>query len=116
MKVLSLLCLATALVVLTGAASPKAAVLVGVIAEYVSGNEGTDMVVKTADGHLHRLWFDNMKKPSFQGEELPWCPEFPCDGWPSNLVLGKTRVSISVVTEEVQGKSIITPIKIALAQ
>lgn len=114
MKLLSTVCIAVALLVFAGAGSPQPATLVGVITSYESGNKGTDMTVRTADGHLHDLWFDNIKKPSFRGKELPWCPEFPCDGWPAQLVLGKTRVSVSVVTEHVEGKLIVTPIKIDL--
>jgi hypothetical protein len=116
MKILSAAILAAAIFALTGAGSPKVTALVGVIDSYISGNQGTDMIVKTPDGHVHRLWFDNMKKPSFLGKQLPWCPEFPCDGWPSQLVLGKTRVSISVITQGVEGESVVTPIKIALAK
>jgi len=93
----------------------KANTLVGVITSYVSGNEGTDMSVRTADGHSHALWFDNLKKPLFEGKQLPWCPEFPCQGWPSQLVLGKTKVSVSVFTQHVSGATVVTPTKITLA-
>jgi hypothetical protein len=110
----SFLAVACLTVAVTSAA--KADSLVGVITSYVSGNEGTDMTVKTADGHVHALWFDNMKKPSFRGKQLPWCPEFPCQGWPSQLVLGKTHVQITVVTQRVEGKTIVTPLKIDLAR
>jgi hypothetical protein len=86
----------------------------GVITSYESGNEGTDMFVRTSDGRKHDLWFDNMKKPFFQGKQLPWCPEFPCAGWPSQLVLNKTHVRVLVVKETVDGKAIESPTKIEL--
>jgi len=86
----------------------------GVITEYSSGNQGTDLFVKTADGQKHDLWFDNMKKPTFQGSQLPWCPDFPCAGWPKQLVLNRTRVRVTTVTLNVSGKTVQSPTKIAL--
>jgi hypothetical protein len=94
--------------------SARADTLNGVITSYDSGNKGTDMTVKTSDGRSHALWFDNMKKPLFQGKPLPWCPSFPCDGWPSQLVLGKTRVNVTVVRETVEGTVVETPTRITL--
>ncbi len=91
------------------------AVLVGVITSYVSGNQGTDMTVKTTDGHTHALWFDNMKKPLFDGKQLPWCPEFPCSGWPKQLMLGKTRVRVTTITQTVSGQRVVTPTRIDLS-
>jgi hypothetical protein len=90
------------------------AALDGVMTSYVSGNQGTDVTVKTSDGKTHAMWFDNMKKPTFQGAQLPWCPEFPCDGWPKALILGKTRVRVYTINETVAGKSIVSPTKIEL--
>src|SRR5579864_4548647 len=86
---------AGAILVLMLGGAARADTLSGVITSYESGNAGTDMYVRTADGHKHRLWFDNMKKPLFQGKALPWCPDWPCTGWPAQLVLNKTRVTIS---------------------
>jgi hypothetical protein len=86
----------------------------GVIAEYSSGNQGTDLFVKTSDGKRHDLWFDNMKKPSFQGAQLPYCPDFPCDGWPKALVINRTHVRVFTVTQRVDGKVVQTPTKIVL--
>jgi hypothetical protein len=86
----------------------------GVIAEYSSGNQGTDLFVKTSDGKRHDLWFDNMKKPSFEGKQLPYCPDFPCTGWPSQLVLNRTHVRVFTVTQRVDGKVVQTPTKIVL--
>ena len=116
MRLISAFLSAFALLALTAAASAKPTTIVGVITAYESGNEGTDMTVRTSDGHVHDLWFDNMKKPTFRGKSLPWCPEFPCDGWPAQIVLGKTRVSVSVVTERVEGKTIVTPLTVDLAK
>jgi hypothetical protein len=96
------------------AAGARANSLDGVITTYDSGNQGTDMTVKTSDGRSHRLWFDNMKKPLFQGKPLPWCPSFPCDGWPSQLVLGKSHVRVYVVSETVGGTTVESPTKIQL--
>lgn len=93
----------------------RAATLEGVITSYVSGNEGTDMTVRTSDGHTHRLWFDNLKKPRFEGAQLPWCPSFPCSGWPRQLVLNRTRVLVYTVTQRVSGTTVETPTKIVLA-
>ena len=107
----SMLALALALGV-SGVA--RAASIDGVITSYESGNQGTDITIRTSDGRNHVLWFDNMKKPSFQGAALPWCPEFPCDGWPRQLVLNKTRVRTYTVTEKVDGKVIQTPTRITL--
>jgi hypothetical protein len=89
--------------------------MVGVLMSYTSGNEGTDMIVRTADGHNHDLWFDNLKKPLFHGKELPWCPEFPCDGWPSQLVLGRTRVRVTIGTVHAGGRVIQAPTRVDLA-
>ncbi len=91
-----------------------AASIDGVITSYESGNQGTNITIRTSDGRNHVLWFDNMKKPSFQGTALPWCPDFPCDGWPKQLVLNKTRVRTYTVTETVGGKVIQTPTRITL--
>jgi len=99
---------------LTIAGVAKAATLDGVITAYESGNQGTNMTVKTSDGKSHVLWFDNMKKPVFQGAQLPWCPDFPCTGWPTSLVLNKTRVAVTVVNLTVDGKAIQSPTKIVL--
>jgi hypothetical protein len=104
-----------AIIALMSTSVVRADTLTGVIMSYESGNEGTDMIVKTADGHRHDLWFDNMKKPLFAGKQLPWCPEFPCAGWPSQLVFNKTRVRVYVVNEVVEGKAIVSPTKIVLA-
>ena len=92
----------------------RAASIDGVITSYESGNQGTNITIRTSDGKSHVLWFDNMKKPSFQGTALPWCPDFPCTGWPKQLVLNKTRVRTYTVTETVDGKVIQTPTRIAL--
>jgi hypothetical protein len=100
-----------ALAVVSGA---RADTLNGVITSYESGNKGTDMSVRTSDGRSHALWFDNMKKPLFQGKPLPWCPSFPCDGWPSQLVINKTRVAITVVKQTVEGTTVETPTRITL--
>jgi len=97
------------------AGAARAGTISGVIASYESGNQGTDMTVRTSDGRTHRLWFDNMKKPSFQGKPLPWCPSFPCAGWPKQLVLNKTRVLISIVEETVGGHAVETPTQIQLS-
>jgi hypothetical protein len=86
----------------------------GVIANYDSGNQGTDMTVRSSDGRNHALWFDNMKKPLFQGTALPWCPSFPCSGWPKALVLNKTRVRTYTVKETVGGHVVQTPTRIEL--
>jgi|SRR5271165_3936495 len=86
----------------------------GVIASYESGNKGTDIIIRTSDNRKHDLWFDNMKKPVFQGKALPWCPEFPCTGWPKALVLNKTRVRVYTVKETVDGRVIQTPTRIEL--
>ena len=108
-------CMFVVLFAFGSAVAADTGALVGVITSYESGNKGTDMLVKTSDGKTHDLWFDNMKKPLFAGKQLPWCPEFPCDGWPSQLVLGKTRVRVFVVKEVVDGKSILSPTRIELA-
>lgn len=92
----------------------RADTLDGVLTSYESGNKGTDMVVRTSNGRNHDLWFDNLKKPLFQGKELPWCPEFPCTGWPSRLVIGKTRVRVFIVQEHVSGRVIKAPARIDL--
>ncbi len=92
----------------------QAATLVGVITSYSSGNQGTDMVVRGTDGTSHRLWFDNMRKPLFQGKPLPWCPAFPCAGWPRQLVLNKTLVRVYVFTHRVEGAVVETPTRIQL--
>jgi hypothetical protein len=92
----------------------RADTLDGVLTGYESGNKGTDIFVRTNDGRNHDLWFDNLKKPLFQGHELPWCPEFPCTGWPSQLVIGKTRVRVFIVQEHVSGRVIKAPARIDL--
>lgn len=101
-----------AALVFTSAA--RADYLEGVITSYDSGNKGTDMTIKTSDGHTRDLWFDNMKKPIFEGKQLPWCPEFPCAAWPAQLALNKTRVRVYVVKELVEGKAIVSPTRIVL--
>ncbi|HXW51822.1 MAG TPA: hypothetical protein VEJ41_07520 [Candidatus Acidoferrales bacterium] len=103
-----------ALALALGAAA-RAATVTGVLTSYVSGNEGTDMAVRTIDGKSHAMWFDNMKKPLFEGKPLPWCPEFPCAGWPSQLVLNKTRVTVTTYTQRVEGTVVVTPTTIELA-
>jgi hypothetical protein len=114
MKRASLTFMLGLVVALTVASSARADTLNGVITSYESGNKGTDMSVRTSDGRSHALWFDNMKKPLFQGKPLPWCPSFPCDGWPSQLVLGKTHVKITAVKETVEGTVVETPTQITL--
>ena len=52
------------------AGAARAGSIDGVITDYESGNQGTDITVKTSDGRNHVLWFDNMKKPLFQGKEI----------------------------------------------
>jgi len=99
---------------LAAASAAQAGQIDGVIAEYSSGNQGTDLFVKTSDGKRHDLWFDNMKKPSFQGAQLPYCPDFPCDGWPKALVINRTHVRVFTVTQRVDGKVVQTPTKIVL--
>jgi len=92
----------------------RAGTLDGVITSYESGNQGTNMTVKTSDGRSHVMWFDNMKKPLFQGAQLPWCPDFPCTGWPKQLVLNKTRVRTYTVNQSIGGHAVLTPTKIEL--
>ena len=99
---------------LAGAAPPRAGTLDGTLTSYVSGNEGTDVLVKTSDGRKHRLWFDNLKKPIFEGKQLPWCPDFPCDGWPKRLVIGKSLVRVTFVVKTVDGVTVDSPTKIEL--
>lgn len=106
---------AGAILALMLAGAVRADTLTGVITSYESGNKGTDMFVRTADGHNHRLWFDNMKKPLFLGKALPWCPDWPCSLWPTQLVLNKTRVTISVYRQTVEGTTVETPTRIDLA-
>jgi len=96
------------------AAAVRADTLEGVITSYESGNKGTDMSMRLSNGHNQALWFDNLKKPLFQGKELPWCPSFPCSGWPARLVLNKTRVRVSIRSEKVDGRVIETPTRIEL--
>ena len=96
------------------AQAARAGTLDGILTSYVSGNKGTDVTVKSADGHTHRLWFDNLKKPLFEGKQLPWCPDFPCDGWPAKLVIGKTRVRVTFVVKAVDGVTVDSPTKIDL--
>jgi hypothetical protein len=103
------------ILVLAVAGVARADTLNGVITDYESGNQGTNMTVKTIDGKNHVLWFDNMKKPLFEGKALPWCPDFPCAGWPKQLVLGKTHVTVYAVNETVDGHVIQTPTKITLS-
>lgn len=114
MKRAILACAAGAAISLLMAGTAWANSLDGVITSYDSGNQGTDMTVKASDGRNHRLWFDNMKKPLFQGKPLPWCPSFPCDGWPSQLVLGKTHVRVYVVSQTIGGTTVESPTKITL--
>ncbi len=114
MKHVAMACALGMIIALAVASSARGDTLDGVIASYDSGNKGTDMTIRTSDGRSHALWFDNMKKPLFQGKPLPWCPSFPCDGWPSQLVLGKTRVKITVVKETVDGTVVETPTQITL--
>jgi hypothetical protein len=102
------------MLVFASAGLARAGTIDGVITAYVSGNEGTDVTVKTSDGHTHAFWFDNMKKPVFQGKQLPWCPEFPCTSWPSKLVIGKTHVRVTFVQKRVEGKAIESPTRIDL--
>lgn len=102
------------MLVLASVSLARAGTIDGVLTGYVSGNEGTDVTVKTSDGHTHRLWFDNLKKPLFQGKRLPWCPDFPCAGWPSKLVIGRTHVRVTYVQERVEGKTIDSPTRIDL--
>ena len=85
-------CLFVAVLALAVAGVARADSIDGVIASYESGNQGTDITIRTSDGREHVLWFDNMKKPLFGGTALPWCPDFPCTGWPKALVLNKTQV------------------------
>ena len=114
MKRIALICLAAAALVVATTGTGRADTIDGVLMTYVSGNEGTDMTVKTSDGRTHAFWFDNMKKPVFQGKQLPWCPDFPCTGWPAKLVLGKTRIHMTFVKEWVDGKAIESPRRIDL--
>ena len=107
-------CLIAVMLVLTSAGLARAGTIDGVITSYVSGNEGTDVTVKTSDGHAHRLWFDNLKKPLFEGKQLPWCPDFPCDGWPKKLVIGKTHVRVTFIVKAVDGVTVDSPTKIDL--
>jgi len=109
-----MVCLTVAVLALASVSLARAGTIDGVIASYVSGNEGTDLTVRTSDGHSHRLWFDNLKKPLFQGKRLPWCPDFPCAGWPSQLVIGKTHVHVTYVRERVEGKTIDSPTRVDL--
>ena len=102
------------LVALAVVSAARADTLDGVILSYESGNKGTDITVRTSDGRIHDLWFDNLRKPVFQGKELPWCPEFPCTGWPKQLVLQKTRVRLYLVKQTIDGKSVETPTRIVL--
>lgn len=95
-----------------GASAAQTGTIDGTLMSYVSGNEGTDVIVKTPDGRTHRLWFDNLKKPTFEGKSLPWCPDFPCDGWPAKLVLGKAKVRIAYVVQKVDGATVDSPTKI----
>jgi hypothetical protein len=106
--------LLTMIFLLVFAGIARADYLDGVITSYESGNEGTDLYLRTSDGRNHDLWFDNMKKPLFQGKQLPWCPEFPCTGWPSQLVFNKTHIRVFVTKETVDGKAIESPTKIEL--
>lgn len=101
-------------VVPIGASAARTGMIEGVLRSYISGNEGTDVMVKTSDGRTHRLWFDNLKKPTFEGKQLPWCPDFPCHGWPKQLVLGKTRVRVTFVVKTVDGVTVDSPTKVDL--
>jgi hypothetical protein len=105
---------AACLLVGAGAGAASAGTIDGVLTSYVSGNEGTDMTVKTRDGRTHAFWFDNLKKPTFEGKQLPWCPDFPCDGWPKLLVIGKTRVHVTYLAHDVDGKVVDSPTRIDL--
>ena len=104
----------SAVLTLAFTAAARAGTIDGVITSYESGNQGTDMFVKTSDGKSHDLWFDNMKKPTFEGKQLPWCPEFPCSGWPSQLVFNKTRVRVYTVNLTVSGHAVVSPTRIEL--
>jgi hypothetical protein len=95
-------------------AAVRADTLEGVMTSYDSGNKGTDMSMRLSNGRSQALWFDNLKKPLFQGKELPWCPSFPCSGWPAQLVLNKTRVRVFVHSEKIEGRTIKTPTRIEL--
>jgi hypothetical protein len=110
----SVLVIALALIVLALSGVARADTLSGVITSYQSGNQGTDMTVKTSDGRTHDLWFDNMKKPLFQGKPLPWCPSWPCNGWPNQLLLGKTRVTVTTFKQTVEGTPVETPTRVDL--
>ena len=114
MKRTSRACVLGVILALAVAGAARAGSIDGVITDYESGNQGTDITVKTSDGRNHVLWFDNMKKPLFQGKELPWCPSFPCNGWPKQLVLNKTHVRIYTVNSTVGGHVIQTPTQIEL--
>lgn len=107
-------CIIAAALFCLSAGAAEAGTLDGVLTSYVSGNKGTDVTVRSADGHTHRLWFDNLKKPLFEGKQLPWCPEFPCDGWPKRLVIGKTRVHVTFVVKKVDGVTVDSPTRIDL--
>ncbi|HYK54606.1 MAG TPA: hypothetical protein VEV38_13885 [Candidatus Eremiobacteraceae bacterium] len=98
----------------SGASAAQTGSIDGILMSYVSGNEGTDVLVKTSDGRTHRLWFDNLKKPTFEGKALPWCPDFPCDGWPAKLILGKAKVRITYVVQKVDGATVDSPTKLEL--
>ncbi|HEY9086468.1 MAG TPA: hypothetical protein VIN40_11120 [Candidatus Tyrphobacter sp.] len=99
---------------LVGTGIAQAGEIDGVITSYISGNQGTDMTVRTSDGRNHRLWFDNMRKPLFQGKALPWCPDFPCTGWPIQLLMNRTRVRVFTVNANAGGHMIQTPTQIEL--
>jgi hypothetical protein len=107
-------CILGVLMALGVVGGARADTISGVIAGYESGNQGTNITIRTSDGRTHVYWFDNMKKPLFQGKPLPWCPDFPCTGWPKELVLNKTRVRTYTVKETVGGRVIATPTRIEL--
>ena len=104
----------TSVFLLSSTNAVRADTIEGVITSYESGNQGTDLMVRTDDGRMHDLWFDNMKKPLFKGKPLPWCPSFPCAGWPPELALNKTRVRIDTVRATIDGKAIDSPTRIGL--
>ena len=106
-----------ALVMLMTQAALASSHIDGVITGYSSGNIGSDLFVRTSDGRKYDFWFDNTQKPVFEGQELPWCPDWPCAGWPSALVLNHTRVRIflaRVSPASTNGKTIESPTEIVI--
>jgi hypothetical protein len=89
----------------------------GIITGFSSGNKGSDLLVRTHDGKTHDLWFDNIRKPLFDGRELPWCPNWPCAGWPKALALNHNHVRIylaPVQAPSLNGKTIQSPTEIVI--